>query len=176
MLSRLATRSRPSATDRVCERSRRLVRLVISFRPRRSASLTRSFRLHRDSCAIAQVWPLRLHRVSRSSSCIETWDDCCLDVKTADQRGVSIIKLILYSGVLPSMVLKMSGAMARIVRSSPSGPRSRACASSGRYQLTTTTLARHGRGGPRGDGNGKAVPRIRRWLCSRAHGACRCRR
>jgi hypothetical protein len=41
MLSRPAIRSRPSATDRVCTRSRRLVRLVISFRPRRRASLTR---------------------------------------------------------------------------------------------------------------------------------------
>jgi hypothetical protein len=45
MLSRLAIRSRPSATDRVCEGSRRLVRPIISFRPRRNASLTRSFRL-----------------------------------------------------------------------------------------------------------------------------------
>ena len=39
MLSRLAIRGRPSATDRVCKRSRRLVRPLISFRPRRSASL-----------------------------------------------------------------------------------------------------------------------------------------
>ena len=39
MLSRPAIRSWPSATDRVRKRSRRLVRLLISFRPRRSFRL-----------------------------------------------------------------------------------------------------------------------------------------
>jgi hypothetical protein len=43
MLSRLAIRSRPSATDRVCEGSRRLVRPIISFRPRRNASIDQVF-------------------------------------------------------------------------------------------------------------------------------------
>src|SRR5262245_59335700 len=45
MLSTPAIRSWPSATDLVRKRSRRLVRLLISFKPRRSASLIKFFKL-----------------------------------------------------------------------------------------------------------------------------------
>src|SRR6516162_1983940 len=58
MLSRLAIRSRPSATDRVCKRLRRLVRRVISFRPRLSASLTKSF----QTCIATLAQPLKYGR------------------------------------------------------------------------------------------------------------------
>jgi hypothetical protein len=72
MLSRPAIRNRPRATDRVRKHSRRLVRPLISFKPRRSASLTRSFRL-----------ALRVLR-SRSSTAATSSSRVRVVLKTAD--------------------------------------------------------------------------------------------